>query len=273
MVGISILKHFMTHIYEVKNSKGISIASLWTTENIQKALIVNRKSHSTPYVSEIIRQIGFLAGGSKVTIYRPLLTKRIVDYFQAREVLDVCTGWGGRMLGSACLDNVHYTGIEPCRKTFEALDAIRQKLSLNVTLYNDAAEKVLPMLERKYDLAITSPPYYNLEIYSDEATQSHHYGSYTEWVAHFLRPVVFGVLDKLKEGGVSCWSVKNFKTDKYYPLYDDVVELHKERGWQLLDITFFVGNGFRPGHKGGTGQKGANKEITYAFGAGTHDGL
>ena len=69
-------------------------------------------------------------------------------------------------------------------------------------------------LKKEYDLAITSPPYYNLELYSDETTQSHHYGSYEDWIDKFLKPVVHGVLDKLVEGGKSCWSVKNFKTDK-----------------------------------------------------------
>jgi hypothetical protein len=259
-VGLSIVKRHMPHIYDVKNDKGNCISGLWTRENIERVLIVNRRSHSTPYVSELIRQIGFMASASKVTIYRPVLAKRIVDYYQAREVLDVCVGWGGRMLGAACLEGVHYTGIEPCCKTFDALVAIQQTLTLeNVTLYNDTAERVVPTLERKYDLAITSPPYYNLEIYSDEPSQSHHYGTYEKWVEHFLSPVLFGVLDKLKEDGVSCWSVKNFKTDRLYPLYDDIVELHKQRGWVVVE-SFFVGNSTRPGRK-----KGTSKEMTYVF--------
>ena len=119
--GLSIIKQNMTHIYDVKNYKGINISGLWNENNIKKALIVNRKTHSTPYVSEIIRQLGFMAGTSKVTIYRPLLTKRIVEYFNAKNVLDVCVGWGGRMLGSACINGVKYTGIEPFTKTYNSL--------------------------------------------------------------------------------------------------------------------------------------------------------
>ena len=45
------------------------------------------------------------------------------------------------------------------------------------TVKKDIAENVLPNLKQEYDLALTSPPYYNLELYSDETTQSHHYGS------------------------------------------------------------------------------------------------
>lgn len=265
--GLSIIKKNMTHIYDVKNYKGINISGLWNENNIKKALIVNRKTHSTPYVSEIIRQLGFMAGTSKVTIYRPLLTKRIVEYFNAKNVLDVCVGWGGRMLGSACINGVKYTGIEPFTKTYNSLQKIKTELQLeNVTLYNNGAEFILPILKEKYDLAITSPPYYNLEIYSDECTQSHHYGTYDEWYNQFLKPVVYGVLERLIDGGKSCWSVKNFKTNKNYNLYDDIVKLHKEKGWeQMIDTEFYVGNCLRPGLKDVNGKSMKSQEVTYVF--------
>ena len=250
----------MTHIYDVKNYKGVCIKSLWTVGNIRKVLIINRKSHSTPYVSEIIRQLGFMSGSSKVTMYRPLLTKRIIEYFNCKNILDICVGWGGRMLGSSSIENVKYTGIEPCTKTFNGLVNIKNELQLeDVILYNDTAENILPTLTDKYDLAITSPPYFNLEIYSDEDTQSHKYGNYENWIEHFLKPVVYGVINKLTDDGKSCWSVKNFKTDKKYNLYDDVVKLHNDKGWKQLDIEFYVGNCVRPG------LNKKSKEITYVF--------
>jgi 16S rRNA G966 N2-methylase RsmD len=256
------MKQSMPHLYEVKNYKGICIKDKWTPDVLQKVLRVNRKSHSTPYMSEIIRQIGFTSGCSKVTMYRPLLTKRIVQTFGAKHVLDVCVGWGGRMVGSVAVDGVSYTGIEPNTKTFHGLKQIQETIGIKddrITLFHDTAETVLPTLTRTYDLAITSPPYYNLELYSDEISQSHHYGSYQQWVQKFLQPVVWGVLAVLTKGGKSCWSVKNFKTDKQYNLQDDILRLHKEKGWTLMDREFYVGNSVRPGsHTQG-------KEITFVF--------
>ena len=268
VVGTNIIKRAMPHIYDVKNYKGKCISGSWNMEIIKKVVKTNRKSHSTPYVSEIIRQLGFVTGSSKVTMYRPLLTKRIVEFYNAKNVLDVCIGWGGRMLGSACIDGVSYTGIEPYTKTFAGLENIKNNLGLSdekVTLYNDIAENVLPTLERVYDLAITSPPYYNLEIYTDESTQSHHYGTYEEWVKNFLTPVVEGVLSKLVDGGKSCWSVKNFKTNKSYNLYDDIVTIHKNNGWEKADTEFYIGNCLRPGLKDKEGKAMKSKEITYVF--------
>ena len=278
VVGTNIIKRNMAHLYEVQNHKGKSIVTSWTPEVLEKVLVTNRKSHSTPYVSEIIRQVGFVSGTSKVTIYRPLLTKRIVERFNSKHVLDVCVGWGGRMLGSVCVDGVSYTGIEPFSKTYEGLEQMKSELELTdeqVTLHNDRAETILPELEQKYDLALTSPPYYNLEIYTDEDTQSHHYGTYEDWVDKFLKPVIEGVLGKLVEGGKSCWSVKNFKTDGKYNLYDDVVRIHDENGWVPMqeedsngvkqNVEFYVGNCLRPGLKDKDGNSKKSKEITYVF--------
>jgi len=263
-VGLSIIKRYMVHIYSVENFKGKSIKNLWTIPNIEKALRYNRQSHPTPYVSEIIRQIGFGAGTSKVTIFRPLLSKRIVQYFNAKEVLDPCIGWGGRMLGSKCIDGVNYTGCEPAPLTYKSLVKIKRRLKLTKTkLYNERAELIIPKLKQKYDLILTSPPYYNLEIYSDIDKQ---YTSYEQWLTVFLKPVVYGSLAKLIDGGVSCWSVKNFKTDQKYNLYDDIVRLHQDKGWYKKNIEFYVGNCIRPGSKKtDKGNKSKGKEVTYAF--------
>ena len=31
----------------------------------------------------------------------------------------------------------------------------------------------------------------------------------------------------------SCWSVKNFKTDKEYKFLDDIIKLHEKYNWKL----------------------------------------
>jgi hypothetical protein len=116
-----------------------------------------------------------------------------------------------------------------------------------------------------YDLALTSPPYYNLELYSDEPTQSVSgpNAGYQAWLNEFLNPVIQGVIRL----GVkySCWSVKNFRTDKKYDLLDDVVRIHGEHGWRLLDgVVFTMANSRRPGQKAASDQK-KTEECTYVF--------
>jgi 16S rRNA G966 N2-methylase RsmD len=264
--GMKIMKQYMKHFYEVANYKGVSIKSLWKREFLEKALRFNRRNHSTPYASEIIRSLGFTNGLGKVTMYRPLMARNIIHYFQATSVLDVCAGWGGRMLGAKSLgEHILYTGIEPCKKTFTNLCTICNELDLqNIILVNEKAEDFLDTLadSTKFDIALTSPPYFNLEVYSDEPTQSiSGEKNYQIWLNTFLEPVIVKVLQRVT---YSCWSVKNFKTDKKYDLLLDVVRIHEKHGWKLLDIVFTMSNSKRPGANSSTTPK-KTEESTYVF--------
>jgi hypothetical protein len=274
VAGMKVLRKHMRHFHAVRNYKGHSVESLWTQPCLEKALRFNRAQHSTPYASEIIRSLSFANGLGKVTMYRPLMAKKVVAYLADKDklkdvrVLDVCAGWGGRMIGAKSAGGlkVHYTGIDPCAKTYAALRAIRDELGLtNVTLINKPAEVALQQSLGTYDIALTSPPYYNLELYSDEPTQSVSgpNAGYQAWLNTFLSPVIQGVIRL----GVkySCWSVKNFKTDKKYDLLDDVVRIHGEHGWRLLDgVVFTMANSRRPGQKAASDQK-KTEECTYVF--------
>ena len=265
-VGMKSIRAYMPHFYSVQNYKGSSLLNLWTSENLEKALRFNRKYHSTPYVSEIIRSIGFTNGLSKITIYRPIMAKTIVNYFNAKSVLDVCIGWGGRMLGAKSLGtDISYTGFEPCVKTFNGLCKMRDIFNLeNVHLYNVPAETgLVEQISEKatFDIALTSPPYYNLEIYSDENTQSvKQYTNYEEWIENFIVPIVEQITKRVK---YSCWSVKNIKTDKKYNLFDDIVKVHEKLGWKMLDVVFCMKNSKRPGLGGSETKK--SEECTYVF--------
>ena len=106
----------------------------------------------------------------------------------------------------------------------------------------------------------------NLEKYSDEPTQSiNKYTTYDLWYKYFLKPVVYNVIYKLKDSGKSCWSVKNFKTDKQYDLYNDIVKLHDDLGWVQTNIEFYINNSIRPGLKNKNNKSYKGKEITYVF--------
>ena len=284
VAGMKVLRKHMRHFHAVRNYKGHSVESLWTQPCLEKALRFNRAQHSTPYASEIIRSLSFANGLGKVTMYRPLMAKKVVAYLAKQlgvkevRVLDVCAGWGGRMIGAKSAEGggdkggealkVHYTGIDPCEKTYVALRAIRDELKLsNVTLIHKPAEVALQQSLGTYDIALTSPPYYNLELYSDEPTQSVQSGGYQAWLDTFLKPVIQGVI----RHGVkySCWSVKNFKTDKKYDLLNDVIRIHGEHGWRLLDgVVFTMANSRRPGQKAQSHESSAPKkteECTYVF--------
>jgi len=274
--GHKILDHHMPHFYDVKNYKCVSVRGLFTQEALEKALITNLSMHSTPYKSEIRRMLTMTGGLGNVTKYRTVTSKSIIQFYKAKRVLDPCSGWGGRLLG--CLasgDDYYYVGCEPDPNTAKGLNNILADPTIPVTvrsrgmIIEKPAEIALSELEQmeKFDMILTSPPYFNLELYTDGEQSTNIYNSWDSWSKKWLKKIILGCLSCLKEGGVSCWSVKNFKSDKFYPLADVTKKIHEEAGWKLMKTVTMTGSA-RPGgnriDKEGK-EKRESEEETFCF--------
>ena len=275
--GHKLLDHYMPHFYDVKNYKGKSVRGMFSQEVLEKALITNISMHSTPYKSEIRRMITMTAGLGSVTKYRTVTAKAIIQYYKATRVLDPCTGWGGRMLG--CLsagEDCYYVGCEPDPNTSKGLRNILEDAAALPTSVRSRGKIIEQPFEssttinelakmEKFDMILTSPPYFNLELYTAGDQSTKVYPTWEEWTEHWLKPVILNCLSHLKEGGVSCWSVKNFKSDKKYPLADVTKQIHEDAGWELVKIVSMTGSA-RPGAAStSTSAKRESEEETFCF--------
>jgi tRNA G10 N-methylase Trm11 len=224
-VGMKLCEHFFPNFYNIKNAKGASFTNSWNKENLVKILKWNRKSHSTPYLSEIKRGIYFCTGLTKNTMFRPHLAKTIVSHFPGSSVLDPCAGWGGRMLGTLAAGK-KYIGFETNEETYKGLKNLSDFLGEKPTLYNTGAENIKNEVSEKVDIILTSPPYFNLEVYSDSLNQSENmYKTYNEWKEKWLFDVIQGAISCLNESGVSCWNVHSVsKMD----MIGDVKSIHNK---------------------------------------------
>lgn len=226
--GIKLCESFFPNFFDIKNDKGKSFKSFWNKEDLQKVLKWNRSSHSTPYLSEIRRGIYFCNGLTKNTMYRPHLAKMICDFYDPKRVLDPCCGWGGRLLGVTS-GGREYVGFDTNKETYDNLLSLVDFLNLEnyVTLYNEGSETM--NFKNEFDLVITSPPYFNLEIYSDGEKQSENmFSSYDVWLNNWLKIVIEKSIIALKKDGISCWNVHNMGD---YKLIDDVEDIHKKLGF------------------------------------------
>jgi len=253
--GHKILDFHMPHFWEVQNHRGFSVRQLLTQERVEKALMSNLMLHSTPYTSEIRRMITMTSGLGNVTKYRTTTSKAIIQYFGARRILDPCTGWGGRMLGTlAADDHAEYVGCEPDQRTVAGIKAILADTAIPASararakVFPQAVELALEQIkqEDKFDMILTSPPYYNLELYAGPEQSTTKFPTWAEWSENWLKPVILGCLSCLREGATSCWSVKNFRSDKTYPLADFVKKVHTDADWRLIKTVRMKGSA-RPG--------------------------
>lgn len=255
--GMKLCEHFFPNFFDIKNSKGVGFKDYWTPEKLQKVIKWNRSSHSTPYLSEMRRGVIFCNGLTKNTMYRPHLAKMINMYYKSKNTIDPCCGWGGRLLGTVSA-GANYTGYEPNSETYQHLLELCDFLNINnkVKLYNIGAEKA-ELLEN-YDLSITSPPYYNLEIYSDESTQcENQYNTYDEWKINWLFPIIDNFSAHC---AVTCWNVANVGKIK---LIDNIEQHLSNKGYQI-DQIFSIGSSARQANQNEKRNK-KNYDNTFCY--------
>lgn len=183
-----------------------------------------------------------------VNEFPPFVARSIVlRYTQKKDsisVLDPCAGWGGRMIGCASIPNVTYTACEPSTETYDGLCKLSEWLislqtSFNSDLYCEPYEDFFT--DKEFDIALTSPPYFNTEHYSDESTNSmNRYGEFSVWVDGFYEPLIVNTVARLKEGAVFILNIG----DRQYPLSDTLFNICNKYGFVCERIEDYLsGNG------------------------------
>lgn len=144
--------------------------------------------------------------------FRPASAKAVYDVFKAKRVLDFCSGWGDRLCGFYASQSEEYVGIDPNSSLHIGYQ--KQSEFYKGTTNSDTPKKVrficspaedadLSEYEEYFDLAFTSPPYFNAEKYCKEDTQSWiRYGnSPKSWLEEFLFKAIEKVWLSLRVGG------------------------------------------------------------------------
>ncbi len=140
-----------------------------------------------------IEPIDFFELNRSVVFFKPTQAKHLVDYYCRRNsltagrirVLDCCGGWGSRLLGIMSHPQVKYVKVNDTNKDLIqkykhiAYDIEKRRQVLypdtyyetETQYYDFTCKDAIEFLgdceknDDKYDLFLTSPPYYNLEIY------------------------------------------------------------------------------------------------------------
>jgi hypothetical protein len=159
-----------------------------------------------------------LPGNKECEPFKPQNLVTFIKLFKAKSVLDFSAGWGDRLVG-AISQGVYYCGVDPNTCLFpnyyKIIDFFEADKK-NIKLINKPIQTAeLP--NKKFDLVMTSPPYFDLEKYSNEDTQSiAGFNNEKEWFNNFLKVAIKKCWKKINEGGhmVLNISQKNIK-EKY----------------------------------------------------------
>lgn len=145
-------------------------------------------------------------------------------------VLDPCSGFGARLTGVLASGRDYY-GFEPADETFDALLKLKYWLEKNTNNSIDLYKKCFEDSDLKnnsFDMALTSPPYFDKEIYSYKKTQSiFRYENFEEWIDKFLSKLIYKTYQVLKVDSVFILNIDDIKGK-------DIIN-------RVRDISFKVG--------------------------------
>ena len=168
---------------------------------------------------------------TRVSNFRPTAAKVIYELFSndGDTVIDFSAGYGGRLLGCLPLRR-RYLGIDPCQQQIRGLSTMEATLTriaplrAKVEIRMGCAEDVLGSLPLgSASLVFSSPPYFDLERYSDDQSQSYvRYPKYTEWLDGFLKRIIGGSHRVLKRKG---YLALNVADSNGFPLIRDTKQL------------------------------------------------
>lgn len=150
-------------------------------------------------------------------------------------ILDMCAGFGSR--GAAAVLSGHkYTGIDANLGVITQSQKMKEFLIKNnyineedLKYIYDGAENPHLELINNFDLMFTSPPYFNLESYSnDNFASSSNYNNYDKWLKDFMIPMLNNTKNYLKIDGLILINCKNLTNLGKQKIFDDVFKILKE---------------------------------------------
>lgn len=233
--GLKLSQHFCKNFFDIETKNGKSFAKVWKDPIIMdKVRLWGLEKMSGLYMSWIRRAVYMASGMHNPSFYRPHLAKQIIiDTNKFRGTLfDPCAGWGGRMLGTVAA-GWEYIACEPNITTYNHLLEIIDFLGISnvVTLHNIPYEDFSINSLSDIDVVLTSPPYFDLEIYDSTTNQSYvKFNSQENWMTNWYLPMVENNLSILSDDGISCYNVMN---GKCVDIVEKTIEIHKKHGYVL----------------------------------------
>lgn len=187
--------------------------------------------------------------GSAPSNFRPMNAKAVYERFcpKGGTIFDFCCGFGGRMLGALTSKNKYrYVGTDPCTETMYHLHQLAEYIEM-VTGREDSYELHCCGAEEfrgkpnSIDFAFSSPPYFNLEVYSDEETQCYNkFPELNEWLEGFVRATIKNIYYMLKPGCFYAVNIADFKVGggSEVAYVDEWKRISAEEGMPLFDTVY-----------------------------------
>ena len=142
-----------------------------------------------------------------LTLFRPTRAKALIQYILCRTTtnerlsdledmnyLDMCSGWGCRLFAAASC-HMNYFGCDTNSQLFagykqmlEFFSDMPGKQEIHNKPFEDSRTELQVFTKQHglFDICMTSPPFFTLELYNGPQTSTTRYPEFTEWLHEFL---------------------------------------------------------------------------------------
>ena len=243
-VGNQVMDYlFFAHRLQCRTKEGLSFLQ-WIDANKTKPYVIKMMRHHVENGRTELRgyysAFQLYSHSGTIGAFKPLVAKAIVKRYNAKRVLDICSGWGGRALG-ALAAGASYMGYDTNHELEEAYERIKTLLVPSAPLvmnFQDSSQADFTGID--YDMVLTSPPYFLSGEYSQERyLHMPTYESRHDFNTRFFFPVIKKVWESLQPNGVMCL---NLPVQMYNDLAAEFTACH-----ETMDIGF--GSRFKQGIK------------------------
>lgn len=189
------------------------------------------------------------AGGAECAFFSPALCIRFyLDFSPMRspiKIIDPSAGWGDRMISAIAVGDAvaEYDGYDPNPDLKIPFERMMKRLDLTgkCRFFNIPFEDA-PVRVGYYDLGVTSPPYFDLEIYERRGKPSRQsiakYHTYPEWVNKFYSPYLWNFRRAIRPGGRIIIYVSTYRDRKGNEI--DLERTTMEIFREMRDVSLFA---------------------------------
>jgi hypothetical protein len=239
-----------------------------------KLCYVHRDEGADSVIPKNLRRALELVNGGTIQNFKPMNARAVWEYICPTmwgNVLDFSSGYGGRMLGAMTSRMAYnYTGIDPNTRTFQGLEALGTLLEeegqgRGFAMNCMPSEEFVPE-PGFYDAAFSSPPYFNLETYTDEPTQCmNRYTNLDRWFDGYVAPTLEMIHTGLASDAIYAVNIADYKNGKEsFEIVDRWKALSERVGFEYIEQIDMLLN-VRPGVGNGKLEKAYKSEGIYLF--------
>lgn len=220
---------YMLNIEYIRDAKYLSITDYFSQEcrvecnfgemispleyfRLNKKVIIENLGNKPSYND--IDDYFYKNGVIQCSNFHLVVCSSLLNFFKPKHWLDPSAGWGDRLISCINYGDCTYHASDPndClqgkyKKMIDTLALDKDKYKIEKIGFED-----LKVEKEYYDLVFTSPPFFDLEKYSNNPDQSHiKFNNLEDWIINFMYPLIKKSIYALVSGGHLCLYINDNK--------------------------------------------------------------